>query len=283
MPMVASKAPYTLFIVNDDMPENPREGRDNFGHMICFHSRYSIGDEHKYENTHELFADVIRHSVPDKDIIAFIKDGNSETSKLEYDRSSHEWELNVYSDFFKKWFTEFSASGPLESISDLAGTIIENMKGSEMFPLVEKANCILPVYLYDHSGLTINTTGFTCPWDSGQIGWIYASHAQVKAEYGAVMPENLKKAESLLESEVKLFDYYLTDQCYGFQLFEGDVETDSCWGFFGDIRDVQDAVKEYLPDECKDIIGALQYRDDDIDVDDYLEELQESKDDEYEM
>jgi flagellar basal body-associated protein FliL len=116
------------------------------------------------------------------------------------------------------------------------------------------------VYLYDHSGLTMNTKGFNCPWDSGQVGWIYASHEQVKAEYGAVTPENLKKAESILESEVKLYDYYLTNQCYGFQLFEGDVETDSCWGFYGEIRDVQDAVKEYLPDECQDIVEVLQYR-----------------------
>jgi hypothetical protein len=193
MPMVATKAPYTLFIVNDDMPENPREDSDNFGHMICFHSRYRIGDEHKYDDTNELFADMIRHSVPDKDIIAFTKDGNAETAKLEYNRSSHEWELNVYSDFFKKWYTEFSAPGPLESIPDIADTILENMKGQEMLPLAEKSDCILPVYLYDHSGLTINTTGFTCPWDSGQIGWIYASHEQVKAEYGAVTPENLRK------------------------------------------------------------------------------------------
>ncbi len=33
---------------------------------------------------------------------------------------------------------------------------------------------ILPLYLYDHhSGITMNTSGFNCQWDSGQVGVIY--------------------------------------------------------------------------------------------------------------
>ncbi len=46
MPMVATKSPYTLFIVADDDAQNPREDRDCFGKMICFHSRYRLGDDH---------------------------------------------------------------------------------------------------------------------------------------------------------------------------------------------------------------------------------------------
>ena len=30
----------------------------------------------------------------------------------------------------------------------------------------------LPVYLYDHSGVTISTSPFSCPWDSGFFGII---------------------------------------------------------------------------------------------------------------
>ena len=40
-------------------------------------------------------------------------------------------------------------------------------------------------------------------------------------------------------------------------------------------------MKEYLPDECVDIVESLQFRFDNIDIEDYLEELQESED-EYE-
>lgn len=34
------------------------------------------------------------------------------------------------------------------------------------------ATVTLPIYMYSHGGETINTTGFSCPWDSGQVGWI---------------------------------------------------------------------------------------------------------------
>jgi hypothetical protein len=36
----------------------------------------------------------------------------------------------------------------------------------DLLPRAERKAVILPVYLYDHSGLAMNTTGFHCPWDS---------------------------------------------------------------------------------------------------------------------
>ena len=119
---------------------------------------------------------------------------------------------------------------------------------------------ILPLYLYDHSGITMNTCGFSCPWDSGQVGWIYADKAMIEQEHGKITPEILEKVRQTLEAEVKEYDYYLTNQCYGFQLFKEDVEVDSCWGFLGEIRDVQDAVKEHLPEDCNPaIVESLQF------------------------
>jgi hypothetical protein len=41
----------------------------------------------------------------------------------------------------------------------------------------------LPVYLYEHSGQTINTTGFSCNWDSGQVGYIYIYKHTVRDMY----------------------------------------------------------------------------------------------------
>jgi hypothetical protein len=37
---------YKINIYSDDDPANPRDS-DNLGHMICFHRRYSLGDEHQ--------------------------------------------------------------------------------------------------------------------------------------------------------------------------------------------------------------------------------------------
>jgi|TARA_Y100000034_G_scaffold70796_1_gene85367 hypothetical protein len=32
---------------------------------------------------------------------------------------------------------------------------------------------ILPLFLYDHSGITMSCAPFSCPWDSGQVGVIF--------------------------------------------------------------------------------------------------------------
>ena len=49
MPLAATRAPYTLFIVDDDMPLNPREDCDCLGKMLCWHGRYSLGEKHDFE------------------------------------------------------------------------------------------------------------------------------------------------------------------------------------------------------------------------------------------
>jgi hypothetical protein len=57
----------------------------------------------------------------------------------------------------------------------------------------------LPLYLYDHSGLTMNTSGFSCPWDSGQVGFIYCSlpaaleHFQIKVENAPKFPDECRE------------------------------------------------------------------------------------------
>ena len=75
----------------------------------------------------------------------------------------------------------------------------------------ENAAVILPLYLYDHSGLTISTTPFSCSWDSGQIGFIYASREKLLDEYNAkYVTHALKvKAAGKLRLEVNAYDKYL--------------------------------------------------------------------------
>lgn len=53
-----------------------------------------------------------------------------------------------------------------------------------LLKVISEKYIVLPLYLYDHSGITMNTTGFSCPWDSGQVGWIYASKEDALKEFG---------------------------------------------------------------------------------------------------
>lgn len=125
--------------------------------------------------------------------------------------------------------------------------------------IIDEENHILPVYLYDHSGLSIQTTPFHCTWDSGQLGYIYVSHERCEKE-------NITKqnALSMLQAEINLYNQYLNGEVYGYQLYKkkecptcnhSDLdEIDSCWGFYGD--DYLKQIKEYLSVEYKEILFA---------------------------
>jgi len=115
--------------------------------------------------------------------------------------------------------------------------------------MAESDNYIsLPLYLYDHSALTMNVTGFSCPWDSGQVGLIFVSKARIREEYGWVRltKERVQQIKSCLRSEVETFDRYLRGDVYGFTVYDDDGNhVDSCWGFYG-YDEVEGAAKESL-------------------------------------
>lgn len=117
-----------------------------------------------------------------------------------------------------------------ESWDELKEEIIEKEK-----PLVIK-----PLYMYDHSGITISTEPFSCQWDSGQIGWVYITNKTINVcgttinndETFAQYKERLGK---YLEGEVEEYDQYIRGDVYLFELTDETGKTiDSCGGFFGD-------------------------------------------------
>ena len=104
---------------------------------------------------------------------------------------------------------------------------------------------ILPLYLYDHSGITMNTTGFSCGFDSGQVGFIFIDEAKAEMigwtkEYIATLTNGDgpkykgKTREEILTdfmlSDVETYDNYITGQVYRFTI---DNMDGSCGGFFG--------------------------------------------------
>ena len=124
---------------------------------------------------------------------------------------------------------------------------------------------MLPLYLYDHSGLAMSTESFSgraphAEWDSGQVGWIYVSKEDALKEFDAdKMTGSIRqKADALMRSEVAAYDSYLRGECYGFELYKNGELSDSCWGFMGNFSDVLKDMAEYLPDECKGMVDHLE-------------------------
>lgn len=130
--------------------------------------------------------------------------------------------------------------------------------------LERKGYVCLPLYLYDHSGITMSTTEFSCPWDSGQVGWIYTTKEEfLRIAYGytdktgKIVRPNVKnwRQEALkrLEEEVRCYDMYLQGEVYGFATDKWDssgkswIEDDSCWGFYSD-KYGDDLIREIVYD-----------------------------------
>lgn len=135
----------------------------------------------------------------------------------------------------------------------------------------------LPIYMYDHSGITINTTGFSCPWDSGKVGIIYVSVADVVKEYGEITDEVEESVYRVLRGEIETYDQFLRGEIYCYtveqkvnyvaRVFDGSKwvtrhrteweHLESCGGFYDEDecesegQAILDSIKEDFEKELK--------------------------------
>ncbi len=116
----------------------------------------------------------------------------------------------------------------------------------------EKAYIILPLYLYDHSGITISISPFSCPLDSGQVGFIYVTKEDILKEFCCknITKEIKEKAKNILIDEVKIYNMYLTGEVYGYTIEDsGSDLIDSCWDFYDTpekiIKDCEKIINDY--------------------------------------
>ena len=117
---------------------------------------------------------------------------------------------------------------------------------SSLLEVEENAVIVLPIYMYDRSGITISTGSFRGidpgGWDSGMIGFIYCTQKDLDENFDG----DVDRAEAHLKAEIKEYDDYLRGNVYGFEIenSKGDF-IDSCWGFYGDgaMEEAKDVVK----------------------------------------
>lgn len=166
-------------IMQDEDPESPREW-DNFGRMVCWHSRYYLGDVTESNQRRKVACDADGTEFP-----------GVET--------------------FDEWWKQ-------------------NGKGG----------IILPLFLYDHSGISMSTSNGSYPfndmWDSGQVGWIYATADTIRREQlvKRISRTVREKTVECLVGEVKTYDEFLTGQVYDYMIEDADGEyVDGCSGFYG--------------------------------------------------
>lgn len=225
--LMATNGPYALMVQPDDILVSPREVDQHFGTMVCFHPRYALGDKHEYENKDVFLKELYLNTV-----------GHTDQGEEKYDK--------LCDHIVEKFGTDYGA--------------MDRAIDNALLEEIQKQYIIMPLYLLDHSGLSMQTTSFHDSWDSGQVGWIYVSQADALKEFGvAEMTAAIRqRAEDLMRSEVAAYDCYLRGECYGFELYKNGELTNSCWGFLGPLEEAKAAMADYLPEECKTMIDDLK-------------------------
>jgi hypothetical protein len=112
--------------------------------------------------------------------------------------------------------------------------------------IIEKENVgvILPLYKYEHGGITISTSPFSCTFDSGQVGWTFCTKEEMESNFITHSgQDNEERSEVILKGEVETFNQYLQGDIFGYKVFQvqtcdkgytHEEELDSCWGYYGE-------------------------------------------------
>lgn len=104
----------------------------------------------------------------------------------------------------------------------------------------ERPLIIKELHMYDHGGIAISTSPFSCRWDSGQIGYVWISqnhidHIGCHMQDSETWQDYINRLDRYLENEVTEYNDYLQGNVYGFQLLDDNKNViDSCYGFIGD-------------------------------------------------
>ena len=200
---------YRIRIEPEEYPESPREW-DNLGTMICKHRDYDLGDVKESKRYEKCY-------------------GSIENDMAHY--------------FYYEHYKSYRSPQYIDDYDELTEKGVQAILNK-----VEKDFVVLPLYLYDHSGITMNTTGFSCRWDSGQVGFIYVSKAKITSA------KNWRQsAQENLVAEVKIYDNYLTGNV-GVMIIEKDDEiVESCSGYYPDDSDWDEMI-----DEARAIVDHLE-------------------------
>ena len=216
------------YMADDSDPMDPRDN-DNLGTMVCWHSRYNLGDEQRRDSASDFWKELLGDDYEQVD---------EETDR----------ELNTWVDEHPE--SSISSKEHKDKQREVARKFKQQVQA-----LLAAKFIMLPLNLLDHSGIAMSTGSFSHVdpggWDSGQVGWIYVTIEDVLKNWSVTSLDDLvdyhdgepakparERATDLLKAEVEEYDKYLRGECYGVcvEVFDKDgesIDEDACWGFLG--------------------------------------------------
>ncbi|MEA2037082.1 MAG: hypothetical protein U9O94_06210 [Nanoarchaeota archaeon] len=110
---------------------------------------------------------------------------------------------------------------------------LDNENVMERF--VDNNYIYLPIYMYEHSSIALNTTGFSCKWDSGLLGYIYVSKKKIREWFSIknITKKIRKQVLIQLVHEIEAYSNYCNGELYRYIVKDETGEViDDCGGFF---------------------------------------------------
>lgn len=237
---------YNINWFYDDCPQNPRTEWNNLAHMICWHRNYSLGDEHAFPGLEYFLSSLVTEHVTHEKLREYLlsKKGSVWLEYIEHSSEEIEqYECNArvalgYGDKYDGDYWE--CDGPHEKNKTIDEAVdqtpLEYLTPDDVAELLEDELVMLPVSIYDHSGVSIWLGSPTCMWDSGQVGFMYLTKEDALKQLRNCTEENWReRATQCMEAEMSVYDNYISGNVYGFVIEDEEGnEIDSCWGYYGD-------------------------------------------------
>lgn len=255
---------YCLHVQCDEDPPNPRRDWDNpITVMACWHRRYRLGDNIEDKDPESFWQRLVRENLSEKEIMAAAKAGKLTGIRVAKCRGKDKKGLvNIYETC--QWQSPIGDGEPkecleYEEVSEDTAVyyLLDDLTVGHCLTLMEPYAEWMPIWLYDHSGITISCGTrhgqFNDRWDSGQVGWIVVLKKTIIKECGAEYVldnagERIKvehphengpstwsyltrpltdktwrsRAMEIMKGDVEVYDQYLTGDVYGFTLYSAD-------------------------------------------------------------
>jgi hypothetical protein len=125
--------------------------------------------------------------------------------------------VKIYQDECYESPREWCNLGHIVYTSDRYTLGDERLSAEDIQVLVDDDDIVsFPVYAYIHGGVALSLTPFSCSFDSGQCGIIYARKADIISEVCSEMTpcEMENRVYKIFEAEIKVFNEYLNGEVY---------------------------------------------------------------------
>lgn len=128
-----------------------------------------------------------------------------------------------------------------------------------------------PIYMLDHSGISVSLQDYCDKWDSGQIGFIWTTKKLVK-EVG--LKPTIEEASKLLELEFKSWKRYIEGEIYSYCI-EKKIVCPHCNAIEYEVVDTLSRIEADNLNEIREVIEENTSKDVLNQIEDLLENIQD--------